>query len=76
MSEISKILAPIAAMIRHQTDASCCVVLVRDLEGEYYVVADGKGWKGMVVAAASRVLEKAMPATTEESSVVQKEAQS
>lgn len=75
MSHISKILAPTAAMIRHQTGASCCVVLVRDLEGEYYVVVDGKGWKGMVVAAANRVLETAMPATAEDSSVVQKEAQ-
>ena len=59
MNDIPKILAPIPAMIRHQTDATCCVVLVRDIEGEYHVVADGKGWRAMVVAAAGRVLDTA-----------------
>lgn len=59
MSDISKILSPIPAMVRHQTDATCCVVLIRDLEGEYHLLADGKGWKALVVAAAGRVLETA-----------------
>lgn len=57
MNDIPKILAPIPAMVRHQTDATCCAVLMRDLEGEYHVVADGKGWRAMVVAAAGRILQ-------------------
>lgn len=59
MSDIPKILAPIPAMVRHQTDATCCVVLMRDLEGECHVVAEGKSWKSLVVAAAGKVLETA-----------------
>lgn len=76
MSDIPKILAPIPAMVRHQTDATCCVVLMRDLEGECHIVADGKGWKSLVVAAAGRVLESAtVQATNKDSLSHQKEVQ-
>lgn len=59
MSDLAKILAPLPAMIRHQTDAPCCVVLILDTAGEYHVVAEGAGWRAMVVAAAGRVLQTA-----------------
>lgn len=59
MSDLAKILAPIPAMIRHQTDAPCCVLLILDTAGEYHVVAEGAGWRAMVVAAAGRILQTA-----------------
>lgn len=59
MADITKILVPLPAMICSQTEAACCVVLVRDLDGEYHIVAEGAGWKAMIVAAAGRVLETA-----------------
>jgi hypothetical protein len=55
--DISKIIAPLPAFIRHQTDAVCCAVLMLDADGEYHIVAEGRGWKSMIVKAASRVLE-------------------
>jgi hypothetical protein len=66
ISDLDKIVAPLPAFIRHQTDAACCVVLLQDTEGEYHIVAEGKGWKAMVVAAAARVLERAQHVTPEE----------
>ena len=59
MSDLAKILAPLPAMIRHQTDAPCCVLLILDTAGEYHVVAEGSGWRAMVVAAAGRILQTA-----------------
>ena len=59
MADIAKILVPLPTMICSLTEAACCVVLVRDLNGEYHIVAEGTGWKAMVVAAAGRVLETA-----------------
>lgn len=66
MIDLNKVVAPLPAFIRHQTDAVCCVVLLQDTEGEYHVIAEGNGWKGMVVAAAARVLETARKVTQEE----------
>lgn len=66
MNDLNKVVAPLPAFIRHQTGAACCVVLLQDTEGEYHVVAEGKGWEVMVISAAARVLEAAQRATAEE----------
>lgn len=66
MSDLAKILAPIPAMIRHQTDAACCVVLLRDNEGECHIVAEGSSWSALVVACAGRVLDRAQVKQQEE----------
>lgn len=66
MSDLDKVIAPLPAFIRHQTGAVCCAVLMLDADGEYHIVAEGKGWKAMVAAAAAHVLETAQRVTTEE----------
>lgn len=66
ISDLDKIVAPLPAFIRHQTDAACCAVLMLDADGEYHIVAEGKGWKAMVVAAAARILETAQHVKPEE----------
>ena len=71
MSDISKILG----MLKHQTNAECCVLLVRDARGECHIVSEGNGWMAMVVSAACRVLAMATPATAEKSSVVEQSNQ-
>lgn len=65
-NDLKKITGPLPAFIRNQTDAVCCVLLLQDTEDKYHVVAEGKGWKAMVVAAAARILETAQHVKTEE----------
>ena len=57
MTDTTKILTPIPALIHHQTDSPCVVVLALDTEGEYHIVANGSGWQTMVLECAAKVLK-------------------